>query len=161
MTDIDALIKRMTDRFLQWKLPENFQPDCGIEFDRNKYVRLNPMNRPFEPVGTNLFSATQAEAMVKAIAGAEIETLIDALTTERATIAALEAEIDRLNGRLHYEQPRAGRQGTHWDGCHTGGPEHYECALRELGAKDRRIAELEAVLDEIAATDPMIGGETL
>ena len=44
MTDIDALIKRMTDRFLGWKLPEDFQPDCGIEFDCNKYVRLNPMS---------------------------------------------------------------------------------------------------------------------
>jgi hypothetical protein len=60
-------------------------------------------------------------------------------------IDALYAEIDRLNKCLTYEQHRAGRQGTHWDGCHTGGPEHYECALRELGAKDRRIAELEDI----------------
>ena len=75
----------------------------------------------------------------------------DALTTERAKVAKLEAEIDRLNKCLTYEQHRAGRQGTHWDGCHTGGPEHYQCALR-------RVAELESMLEEIAATDPVIGG---
>jgi hypothetical protein len=50
------------------------------------------------------------------------------------TIAKLEAEVERLNKALTYEQHRAGRQGTHWPGCHIGGPEHYECALRELEA---------------------------
>ena len=93
MTDIDALLERIAYRFLGWKLPEDFQPDCGIEFDRDKYVRLNPQNRPFEPVGTNLFSFTQATAMVKAIAGPEIEAFLDAITTERAKVAALEAEV--------------------------------------------------------------------
>ena len=81
-------IKRIVDRFLCWKLPENFRPDCGIEFDRDKYVRLNPINRPFEPVGTNLFDRTQATTMVEHIAGQEI----DALT---ARIAELEADATR------------------------------------------------------------------
>ena len=79
-------IKRIVDRFLRWKLPEDFRPDCGIEFDRDKYVRLNPINRPFEPVGTNLLSATQATAMVEAIAGEEIDALQAALTAERARV---------------------------------------------------------------------------
>jgi hypothetical protein len=77
-------IKRIVHRFLWWKLPEDFRPDCGIEFDRDKYVRLNPINLPFEPVGTNLLSATQATAMVEAIAGKEIEELQAALQAERA-----------------------------------------------------------------------------
>ena len=25
-------IKHLVDRFLGWRLPENFQPDCGISF---------------------------------------------------------------------------------------------------------------------------------
>ena len=58
------------------------------------------MNRPFEPVGTNLFSFTQATAMVKAIAGPEIEALLDALTTEREKVAKLEAEKERLREAL-------------------------------------------------------------
>ena len=28
----DDQINHMVSRFLQWKLPENFSPDCGITF---------------------------------------------------------------------------------------------------------------------------------
>lgn len=49
-------IKHMVDRFLSWRLPEDFGPDAGISFDRGLL---------HEPVGTNLFTATQAEAMVR------------------------------------------------------------------------------------------------
>lgn len=47
-------VKHMVDRFLQWKLPADFNPDGGIEFKKTG-----------EPVGTNLLTATQAEAMVR------------------------------------------------------------------------------------------------
>jgi hypothetical protein len=50
----------------------------------------------------------------------------------------LEAEVERLNKALTYEQHRAGRQGTHWPGCHTGGPEHYEC-LKADTARRREV----------------------
>lgn len=60
----DEQIKHMVNRFLAWKLPENFNPDCGISFDRvgnlgteHQYYR--------EPVGTNLLDYTQTEAMVR------------------------------------------------------------------------------------------------
>jgi hypothetical protein len=92
MTDIDALINRVAYRFLQWRLPENFQPDAGINFEPDFNVGT-PWPMKHRPTGTNLFSFTQAEAMVKAIAGPEIEALLDALTTERAKVAALEAEV--------------------------------------------------------------------
>jgi hypothetical protein len=57
-------IKHMADRFLQWKLPENFNPDGGISFKKifNEHTS-HPMKH--EPVGTNLFDVTQAEEMIR------------------------------------------------------------------------------------------------
>ncbi|MGV2110141.1 hypothetical protein ACQZ46_02565 [Agrobacterium salinitolerans] len=59
-------IKHMADRFLQWRLPEDFAPDCGISFKRdfNEHT-AHPMKH--EPSGTNLLDARQAEAMVEFI----------------------------------------------------------------------------------------------
>ena len=58
----EAQIKHMVDRFLMWKLPTTFSPDNGISFGRIE----NPHGAPYPgPVGTNLFSATEAEAMVR------------------------------------------------------------------------------------------------
>jgi hypothetical protein len=57
-------IKHMVGRFLQWSLPEGFNPDGGISFQ--KYYNENTRNPGiFRPVGTNLFDAVQAEAMVR------------------------------------------------------------------------------------------------
>jgi len=57
-------IKHMVDRFLNWKLPENFNPDGGISFKKtfNEHT-AHPMKH--EPVGTNLLSAMQATEMVR------------------------------------------------------------------------------------------------
>lgn len=54
----DDQIKYMVDRFLMWKLPEHFNPDCGISFDP-KYRDAH------SPIGTNLFDAVQATEMVR------------------------------------------------------------------------------------------------
>lgn len=64
----DAQIKHMVDRFLRWRLPEDFTPDAGISFtpDYNIFT-AHPMKH--EPTGTNLFNATQAEAMVRHMVG--------------------------------------------------------------------------------------------
>lgn len=57
-------IKHMANRFLGWKLPENFNPDGGIIFD--KVANLGTEHQYYrEPIGTNLFTAIQAEAMVQ------------------------------------------------------------------------------------------------
>jgi hypothetical protein len=51
-------IKTMVDRFLGWRLPDDFGPDCGISF--------KPLGHPNGwPVGTNLFTAAQAETMFR------------------------------------------------------------------------------------------------
>lgn len=60
----EAQIKHMADRFLGWKLPENFSPDAGISFNATfNEQTAHPMKH--EPSGTNLFDATQAAAMVR------------------------------------------------------------------------------------------------
>jgi len=65
----DEQIKHMVNRFLGWRLPSHFQPDCGISFKPEYNVEYNaaqgkPPDR-HEPTGTNLFDAGQAEVMVR------------------------------------------------------------------------------------------------
>lgn len=60
----NELMKKMVDRFLGWKLPESFNPDGGIVFTRvtNEGTAWAHKN---EPVGTNVFTAVEARAMVE------------------------------------------------------------------------------------------------
>lgn len=69
-------IKQMVDRFLGWKLPENFNPDGGINFKkmRNENTSWPAKN---EPTGTNLFDAQQAEEMVRYMVAALAERTVD------------------------------------------------------------------------------------
>jgi hypothetical protein len=66
----DDQIKRMVDRFLAWKLPENFNPDCGISFKKD-FNENTPHPMKHEPTGTNLFDASQAEEMIRYMLEAE------------------------------------------------------------------------------------------
>ena len=50
-------IQAMVDRFLGWRLPADFGPDCYISFDRDKAEKGG------WPVGTNLLTADQARQM--------------------------------------------------------------------------------------------------
>ncbi len=59
----DDQIKHMVNRFLGWKLPENFNPDGGISFKKD-FNENTPHPMKHEPTGTNLFDATQAEEMI-------------------------------------------------------------------------------------------------
>jgi hypothetical protein len=59
-------IKHMTERFLSWKLPADFNPDAGITFDPI-YNRGTAFEMRHKPTGTNLFTYTQAEVMVRAM----------------------------------------------------------------------------------------------
>ena len=61
----DEQVKHMVDRFLGWKLPEDFRPDGGVEFDADGAKKMDPRNLRYEPYGTNLLNYTQAEAMVR------------------------------------------------------------------------------------------------
>ena len=61
-------INKMVDRFLGWKLPENFSPDAGISF-KAEYNENTSYPARHEPTGTNLFDAEQAREMIKYILG--------------------------------------------------------------------------------------------
>lgn len=60
----DAQIKHMVNRFLGWRLPENFCPDGGVSFKPTFNDHL-PVPMRHNPSGTNLLDATQALAMVR------------------------------------------------------------------------------------------------
>ena len=56
-------IKHMTERFLNWRLPDNFAPDGGITFEQT-YAGFDGNSVKREPVGTNLLNYNQAKSMV-------------------------------------------------------------------------------------------------
>ena len=60
----DDQIKHLVDRFLYWKLPQDFRPDNGISYVRPGYH----ISVDATPTGTNLFDANQATAMVRFMA---------------------------------------------------------------------------------------------
>lgn len=59
----DEQIKHMANRFLAWRLPERFNPDCGISYTKPNHPAFQ--DGTMGPTGTNLFDATQAEDMVR------------------------------------------------------------------------------------------------
>jgi hypothetical protein len=60
----EAVVKQMAERFLSWRLPETFNPDGGISFEPVHSVGT-PHEARRQPVGTNLFTYTEALAMVR------------------------------------------------------------------------------------------------
>lgn len=56
------MLDAMVSRFLGWKLPKTFSPDCWISFSLPKENYEKP---GFWPVGTNLLNADEARAMLE------------------------------------------------------------------------------------------------
>lgn len=65
----EAQIKHMVERFLQWKLPEDFHPDAGVKFTPHEKAAVEPERfgpgSVWWPVGTNLLTFVQAREMVR------------------------------------------------------------------------------------------------
>jgi len=57
---VEARYKAMVNRFLAWKLPQDFGPDGGIRFRA-----LGAHDSPHWPTGTNLLTADQALSMFR------------------------------------------------------------------------------------------------
>lgn len=86
----DAQVKHMVERFLSWKLPEDFNPDAGISF-KAEFNENTPWPMKHEPMGTNLFDYTQAEAMVRhLVCGLPVSAATEA---ERAVGEAVYARV--------------------------------------------------------------------
>jgi len=84
----DEQIKYMRDRFLNWTLPLDLNPDGGITYKRSESAIK--YNHP-GPTGTNFLDAVQAEAMVRHMIDGmpadeqlrEARAALDAMTRER------------------------------------------------------------------------------
>ena len=63
-----------------------------------------------------------------------------------AALAKLQADNERLNAAVRYEQHLEGRIGTHGPNCHTWGPQHYECAIAKLEVAEAERDEAREVL---------------
>lgn len=94
-------IKYMVQRFLTWKLPENFSPDGGISF-KPTYNENTTHPARHEPQGTNLLDYTQAEAMVRhmleglpGVVVAEMKLTVDASQVQEV----IRAELVKLETR--------------------------------------------------------------
>lgn len=66
-TAVFVSVESMVDRFLSWKLPDDFYPDCYITFDRDKAASFPNGNG--WPIGTNLFTAEQVRKMLEHVIG--------------------------------------------------------------------------------------------
>ena len=74
----------MVSRFLCWKLPQDFHPDCYVSFDREK------ASQGSWPTGTNLLHAGQAREMLEHVAAP--------LTTENSELQAVLGHLKTLLG---------------------------------------------------------------
>lgn len=84
------LIDQAVDRFLGWKLPDDFSPDGGISFSPY-FNEGTPYQMRHTSSGTNLLSGIQAKAMLEHVAAPLLEriaTLEEAIRTLDATDTA-------------------------------------------------------------------------
>lgn len=91
----------LVNRFLTWKLPQTFAPDCGISFDGRKDDEWNK-NKTW-PVGTNLFTAIEAKQMLEHVVGDELQSAINRAEKaehQRDDLLAAVKQIIEENGHL-------------------------------------------------------------
>lgn len=127
-------IKHMVDRFLGWRLPKPWNPDNGISYARPNYAHV-PADHDW-PIGTNLFDAMQATAMVRHMIEGLPTAQADAVPTE-----TIREELDKI-WRLLDIAAKAGRK----------------MRLQEQGDDLRLSHEVRMFAMELGKGNPNIGG---
>lgn len=94
----DDAIKQMTERFLAWSLPADFNPDGGVSFQPVANAG-SPHEFRRRPTGTNLFTYTQAEQMVRHMVSAG--SFVELRAAKAALEAALQFLEDDAEVRIH------------------------------------------------------------
>ena len=164
---MEAAYRVMVDRFLSWKLPQDFGPDAGISF--TPPPRLPDL---YWPTGTNLFHAGQALEMFKhcvelpsaaavRLAQKNLFDAQEAAKTITKQVIAAEAERDALAAKLAELE---GQTDNLLSACHRLALE-LECLL--LDTKDSAsvsrwwdsamaaLDEWHKVKDSVSAEQPM------
>lgn len=125
----DEQIKHMVNRFLGWRLPENFSPDGGISFK----VSWNA----FPPIGTNLLDAAQAEVMVRYMvegmpepmpvcSGSEVPGIFQRHLYSGQVVNGFTALHDESRAMAKCDWPGCAVEGEHKHaGDFPGGPTEY------------------------------------
>jgi hypothetical protein len=96
-------VEGMVNRFLCWKLPDDFAPDAGISFTPSPIQ--SPGNLHW-PVGTNLLTAAQARAMFEhCLAAAPSDVRVDGMVSLTAIKEVLQPLTDgRSTHNVHTRQ---------------------------------------------------------
>ena len=68
------MTNELVNRFLKWKLPEDFSPDGGINYNKIQYPPHT--THTYTPVGTNLFTADQAKEMFEYLLSDEPQAIL-------------------------------------------------------------------------------------
>ncbi len=87
---VKTVLDKLVDRFLGWKVPETFGPDCGVTF-----VKPNSVYPESYPVGTNLLTAVEAKAMFQHVS-ANIPMLTEYLKGTGVSLYTYNAKVVKI-----------------------------------------------------------------
>ena len=99
----DDIIKQAVDKFLPWKLPQNFYPDSFISFDAKKHDTWGGYPNSW-PTGTNLFTSEQAKEMFEHCIRAAVESMAQERDALQAKLDASEKQESMYVDRACYER---------------------------------------------------------
>ncbi|MCA3233809.1 MAG: hypothetical protein INH06_16090, partial [Cupriavidus sp.] len=129
----------MVSRFLGWKLPQDFYPDCYVSFDRDKASAPNAS----WPTGTNLLHAGQARAMLEYVLSAQSADASNAATGQGLTDDARECLQDVIS---HHAALKGTCRASELERIDSGDKDSADYWKHEQGALDRMKTQAERAL---------------